>query len=133
MYSITSKNLNNIQFTHIRNKKRTIKNTTVRASKGNDLGINLKYVEAVNGRAATYGTILGTLNWGITGLNVIEQSQFMPLAILGCGTSLLAIGTLTDAVRELSDEEFDKFATINTGRVSMVLFTGLVGAAIAGV
>jgi hypothetical protein len=57
----------------------------------------------------------------------------MPLAILGCGTSLIAIGTLTDAVQQLSEEEFDKFATINTGRVSMVLFAGLVAAAVAGV
>jgi hypothetical protein len=46
---------------------------------------------------------------------------------------LIAIGTLTDAVQQLSEEEFDKFATINTGRVSMVLFAGLVAAAVAGV
>ena len=107
--------------------------TVARAPSGNEGGVNWKYTEAVNGRAAMYGTILGTLNWGLTGLNVIEQTHILPLALLGCGTSLVAIGTLTDAVRKLPEEEFDKFATINTGRVSMVLFAVLVAAAIAGV
>jgi hypothetical protein len=130
-----SNSLNKLQISQIRPKrgKRSVR-TTVRASKNNEGGgFNWKYAEAVNGRAAMYGTILGTLNWGLTGLNVIEQAQFTPFAILGCGTSLVAIGTLTDAVKELSEEEFDNFATINTGRVSMVLFVGLVAAAIAGV
>jgi len=40
---------------------------------------------------------------------------------------------MTDAVGKLSEEDFETFALINTGRVAMVLFTGLVAAAIAGV
>ena len=52
---------------------------------------------------------------------------------MGCGTSLVAIGTMTDAVQKLPEESFDDFATINMGRVSMVLFAGLVAAAIADV
>ena len=131
MHSIS---LNRTHISHVRPKlrKRSVR-TIVHASNKEKTGFNLKYAEAVNGRAAMYGTILGTLNWGLTGLNVIEQTHFMPLAILGCGTSLIAIGTLTDAVQQLSEEEFDKFATINTGRVSMVLIAGLVAAAVAGV
>lgn len=107
-------------------------NTITRAQKDNT-GINWKYVEAVNGRAAMYGTILGTLNWGLTGLNVIEQTHFLPFGILGCGCSLVSIGTMTDAASKLPEKEFEEFASINTGRISMVLFTGLVAAAIAGV
>jgi len=103
-----------------------------RASK-DDGGINWKYVEAVNGRAAMYGTILGGANWALTGLNVIEQTQFLPLKLLGLGSSLIAIGTMTDAVGKLSEEDFETFALINTGRVAMVCFSGLVAAAIAGV
>lgn len=130
-----STSLNRLHISHVRPKlsKRSV-STTVRASnKGEYGGFNWKYVEAVNGRAAMYGTVLGTLNWGLTGLNVIDQTHFTPLAILGCGTSLVAIGTLTDAVQQLSEEEFHKYAMIDTGRVSMVLFAGLVAAAIAGV
>ena len=135
MYSITSKNLTGIRVTRRcnSNSKKLPVMTTVRAQKNEGEGINWKYVEAVNGRAAMYGTILGGANWALTGLNVIEQTQFLPLKLLGLGSSLIALGTMTDAVGKLSEEDFETFALINTGRVSMVLFTVLVGAAIADV
>ena len=113
------------------NQRRRV-NTIARAQKDNT-GINWKYAEAVNGRAAMYGTILGGANWALTGLNVIDQTQFLPLKLLGLGSSLIAIGTMTDAVGKLSEEDFETFALINTGRVSMVLFAVLIGAAIADV
>jgi len=131
MQTITSTRLNIISNSQKQNRKRVIK-TVTRAQKDNT-GINWKYVEAVNGRAAMYGTILGSANWGLTGLNVIEQTHYLPLSILGAGSSLIAIGTMTNAVGKLSEEDFETFALINTGRVAMVCFTGLVGAAIAGV
>ena len=126
MQSITSKITMPIRQTR---QKRHIKTIT----RADNTGVNWKYVEAVNGRAAMYGTILGGANWGITGLNVIEQTQFLPLSLLGLGSSLIAIGTMTNAVGKLSEEDFETFALINTGRVAMVCFTGLVGAAIVGV
>ena len=86
------------------NQRRRV-NTITRAQK-DDTGINWKYAEAVNGRAAMYGTILGGANWALTGLNVIEQTQFLPLKLLGLGSSLIAIGTMTDAVGKLSEEDF---------------------------
>jgi len=95
--------------------------------------VNWKYVEAVNGRAAMYGTILGGSNWGLTGLNVIEQTQYLPCAILATGSTLIAIGTMTNAIDKLSEEDFEKFASINTGRFFMTCFSGLVIAAITGV
>lgn len=120
--------------TVVNKRQKRYSRTVARAPKNNETGgINWKYTEAVNGRAAMYGTMLGTLNWGLTGLNVIEQTHFLPFALLGCGTSLVAIGTMTDAVQKLPEESFDDFATINMGRVSMVLFAGLVAAAIADV
>lgn len=120
--------------TLVNKRQKRYSRTVARAPKNNETGgINWKYTEAVNGRAAMYGTMLGTLNWGLTGLNVIEQTHFLPFALLGCGTSLVAIGTMTDAVQKLPEESFDDFATINMGRVSMVLFVGLVAAAIADV
>jgi hypothetical protein len=129
MHSI---NLNKLQVSKtIQIKKRRPIRTVTRANK--DTGINWKYVEAVNGRAAMYGTILGGANWALTGLNVIEQTQFLPLKLLGLGSSLIAIGTMTDAVGKLSEEDFETFALINTGRVAMICFTGLVAAAVAGV
>ena len=129
MHSI---NLNKLQVSKtIQIKKRRPIRTVTRANK--DTGINWKYVEAVNGRAAMYGTILGGANWALTGLNVIEQTQFLPLKLLGLGSSLIAIGTMTDAVGKLSEEDFETFALINTGRVAMICFTGVVAAAVAGV
>ena len=56
-----------------------------------------------------------------------------PFSILAAGSTLIAIGTMTNAVGKLSEEDFETFALINTGRVAMVCFTGLIGAAIVGV
>ena len=130
-----SSSLNKLRVSPIvlRNTRRNRSVRTITRANNDKKGINWKYVEAVNGRAAMYGTILGGANWGLTGLNVIEQTQFLPLSLLGIGSSLIAIGTMTDAVGKLSEEDFETFALINTGRVAMVLFTGLVAAAIAGV
>ena len=129
MHSI---NLNKLQVSKtIQIKKRRPIRTVTCANK--DTGVNWKYVEAVNGRAAMYGTILGGANWGLTGLNVIEQTQYLPLSLLGLGSSLIAIGTMTNAVGKLSKEDFETFALINTGRVAMICFAGLVAAAVAGV
>ena len=118
MQTITSPRLNTVSITPKLYRKRANK-TVTRASK-DDTGINWKYVEAINGRAAMYGTILGAGNWGLTGLK-------------GLGASLISIGTMTNAISKLSDEDFETFALINTGRLAMVCFTGLVTAAIAGV
>ena len=52
---------------------------------------------------------------------------------MAAGSTLIAIGTMTNAVGKLSEEDFETFALINTGRVAMVCFTGLIGAAIVGV
>ena len=132
MYSSSLKKLR-VSPTVSRNIRRNRPIRPITRAANDNSGINWKYTEAVNGRASMYGTIMGTLNWGLTGLNVIEQTHFFPFALLGCGTSLIALYTMTDAFRKLSEEEFDKFATINTGRVSMVLFSGLVAASIVGV
>jgi hypothetical protein len=131
MQTITSPRLNTVPITPKLYRKR-ISKTVTRSSK-DDTGINWKYVEAINGRAAMYGTILGAGNWGLTGLNVIEQTHYLPFSIMGLGASLISIGTMTNAISKLSDEDFETFALINTGRFAMVCFTGLVTAAIAGV
>jgi hypothetical protein len=54
-------------------------------------------------------------------------------SILGAGSSLVAIVTMTNAVVRLSEEDFEKFASINTVRFFMTCFSGLVIAAITGV
>ena len=81
---------------------------TITRAQQDKTGINWKYVEAVNGRAAMYGTILGGGNWGLTGLNVIEQTHYLPLSLLGAGSSLIAIATMTNAFTtlELATSEF---------------------------
>ena len=131
MKTITLPRLNTVPITPKLYRKRSNK-TVTRASK-DDTGINWKYVEAINGRAAMYGTILGAGNWGLTGLNVTEQTHYLPFSIMGLGASLISIGTMTNAISKLSDEDFETFALINTGRFAMVCFTGLVTAAITGV
>ena len=121
-----------LQFLPIKPKRKRFRHSAS-ASDEPPPGPNLPFIEAVNGRAAMYGSSLGLLNWGLTGLNVIEQMTYPPFSLLGLGTTLLATYSVTKAFTTLTEEEFESFALRNVGRGAMVAFTGLTAAASANV
>ena len=70
--------IHKLQFGTVPPKNRRRKRPTTNASNGGEgrpppPGPNFPYIEVVNGRAAMYGSVLGLTNWGLTGLNVVEQ------------------------------------------------------------
>jgi hypothetical protein len=123
--------IHKLQFGTVLPKNRRRKRPTTNASNGGEgppppPGPNFPFIEVVNGRAAMYGSVLGLTNWGLTGLNVVEQMSYPPFSLIGLGCTLLATYSLTE-------EDFELFAMRNVGRGAMVAFTGLVTAGILGV
>lgn len=88
----------------------------------------LQFAEAVNGRAAMYGTAFGSLNWGLTGLSISDQLQFSSFKTFAAGVCILSILSVINA-REgtLSQEEYEKLVLRNPGRLAMVMITILYG------
>jgi len=124
------------QFGTVTLKNRRRKRPTTNASNGSEVpppGPNFPFIEVVNGRAAMYGSVLGLTNWGLTGLNVVEQMSYPPFSLIGLGCTLLATYSVTSAFTALTEEDFELFAMRNVGRCAMVTFTGLVTAGILGV
>jgi len=121
-----------LQFSPIRPKHKKFRRPAT-GSNEPPPGPNLPFIEAVNGRAAMYGSVFGATNWSLTGLNVIEQTHYLPFSLLGLFSTLLATYSVTKAFTTLTEDEFESFAMRNVGRGAMVAFTGLTAAAIANV
>src|SRR6056300_1084777 len=86
-----------LQFLPIKPKRKRFRHSAS-ASDEPPPGPNLPFIEAVNGRAAMYGSSLGLLNWGLTGLNVIEQMTYPPFSLLGRGAMVAFTGLTTAAI-----------------------------------
>ena len=85
-----------------------------------------KFAEAVNGRAAMYGMVMGSTNWALFGLNVIDQLYYPPTAALAALTSAMVIYTMSDTVNKVSEETFERYAARDYGRVAMFVMTGMI-------
>ena len=85
-----------------------------------------RFAEAVNGRASMYGVVFGGSNWVLTGLNITEQMHQRPFCALAVLSSALVMASMSDAVEKLDDTQFEKWATLETGRTFMILFALMV-------
>jgi len=82
----------------------------------------LDFAEAVNGRASMYGVILGGSNAFLTGLNIPQQIASVPTAALGVMSCAFVLVSMKNADEKLNDEQFERYATRDTGRGFMILF-----------
>lgn len=82
----------------------------------------LDFAEAVNGRASMYGVILGGSNAFLTGLNIPQQIASVPTAALGVMSCVFVVMSMKNADEKLNEEQFERYATRDTGRGFMVLF-----------
>ena len=80
-----------------------------------------KFAEAVNGRAAMYGMVFGSTNWGLFGMNIVDQLYSPPTAAMTILTSAIVICTMYDVRTKVSDEIFERYAARDYGRIAMTV------------
>ena len=89
-----------------------------------------RFAEVLNGRAAMQGVLWGSLNWMMTGENVIQQIEDPVYAITASGvvTALAWASMITS--EKINDETFGVFtpeAELKNGRLAMLGFIALCG------
>ena len=89
-----------------------------------------RFAEVLNGRAAMQGVLWGSLNWMMTGENVIQQIEDPVYAIAATGVvTTLALASLFTA-ENFSTEKIGAFtpdAELKNGRLAMLGFIALSG------
>ena len=89
-----------------------------------------RFAEVLNGRAAMQGVLWGSLNWMMTGENVIQQVEDPVYAIAATGVvTTLALASLFTA-ENFSTEKIGAFtpdAELKNGRLAMLGFIALFG------
>ena len=89
-----------------------------------------RFAEVLNGRAAMQGVLWGSLNWAMTGENIIQQIEDPMYAIAASGVvTTLALASLFTA-ENFSAEKIGAFtpdAELKNGRLAMLGFIALFG------
>ena len=89
-----------------------------------------RFAEVLNGRAAMQGVLWGSLNWMMTGENVIQQIEDPLYAIAATGVvTTLALASLFTAENFSTDKigAFTPDAELKNGRLAMLGFIALFG------
>lgn len=89
-----------------------------------------RFAEVLNGRAAMQGFLWGSLNWMMTGKNVIQQIEDPMYAVAATGVvTTLALASLFTAENFTTEKigAFTPEAELKNGRLAMLGFTTLLG------
>jgi hypothetical protein len=89
-----------------------------------------RFAEVVNGRAAMQGVLWGSLDWMMSGENIIQQAEdpMYVAAATGVVTALAVASLVT--LKDFGKEEYWSFtpeAELKNGRLAMLGFTTLLG------
>ena len=90
----------------------------------------LRIAEVINGRAAMQGVLWGTLDWVMTGENIIQQCEDPLYAIAATGVIATVAGASAITLGGISDEKYWSFtpdAELINGRLAMLAFVILCG------
>jgi len=141
MNAITCASVKPIYQTKITKKRSTRRTLKVRSSTEPSVEPTVKpsvepfdprtrFAEVLNGRAAMQGVLWGSLNWMMTGENVIQQIEDPMYAVAATGVvTTLALASLFTA-ENFSTEKIGAFtpeAELKNGRLAMLGFTALLG------
>ena len=107
---------------HLPKRKRTV----TCASRPRQEITPAKVIEAVSGKAAVYGVILGTANWVAGDINPLEQmhySEFIGLGVLCSSLSAISVDRSVERCQNIT--EFEDMNYLKTGRLAMVIFASM--------
>ena len=85
-----------------------------------------KVIEAVSGKAAVYGVILGTTNWVVGDINPLQQmhyAEFIGLGVLCSSLSAISVDRSVERCQNI--KEFEDMNYLKTGRLAMVIFASM--------
>ena len=85
-----------------------------------------KVIEAVSGKAAVYGVILGTTNWVVGDINPLQQmhyAEFIGLGVLCSSLSAISVDRSVERCQNIT--EFEDMNYLKTGRLAMVIFASM--------
>ena len=85
-----------------------------------------KVIEAVSGKSAIYGVILGTTNWVVADINPLQQlhyAEFIGLAVLCSSLSAISVDKSVERCQNI--KEFEDTTYLKSGRVAMVIFASM--------
>jgi len=89
-----------------------------------------RFAEVLNGRAAMQGVLWGSMNWAMTGDNIIQQVEDPVYAMAATGVvTTLALASVFTA-EDFTIEKIGAFtpeAELKNGRLAMLGFTTLLG------
>ena len=107
---------------HLPKRKRTV----TCASRPRQEITPAKVIEAVSGKAAVYGVILGTANWVAGDINPLEQmhyAEFIGLGVLCSSLSAISVDRSVERCQNIT--EFEDMNYLKTGRLAMVIFASM--------
>jgi len=120
MFTITKQLSLSNRPTKYKNKKRC--HTIINANRHKQHDKQIKLAEVISGRSSMYGVVFGGANWGLTGLDVIDQIHQVPFALLGVMSAGFVTYSMLKAESKLLKKDFENYATRKTGRVFMLIF-----------
>ena len=86
-----------------------------------------KMIEAVSGKAAVYGVILGTTNWVVGDINQLQQmhyAEFIGLGVLCSSLSAMSVDRSVERCQNI--REFEDMNYLKSGRVAMMIFAATI-------
>ena len=119
--------------TKLNTKRRTVNSFKIRASSepsSAPYDPKTRFAEVLNGRAAMQGVLWGSLNWMMTGKNVIQQIEDPVYAVAATGVvTTLALASLFTAENFTTEKigAFTPDAELKNGRLAMLGFMALFG------
>jgi len=90
----------------------------------------LRIAEVINGRAAMQGALWGTLDWKMTGENLIQQCEDPVYAMAAAGVFATVAAASAITIDGIDDEKYWSFtpeSELINGRLAMLAFVTLLG------
>jgi hypothetical protein len=98
------------------------RNVIANANRHKTYDKRLRLAEVIAGRTSMYGVFFGGSNWVLTGVDVVDQTHYLPFVAVAALSTGIVVNSILKAEKKLLKKEFESYATRNTGRLFMLIF-----------